>query len=94
MDAVLRAIFGADGSAPVMIDLSDSVQPNQKFEVNLTEHQRKSLIEFCNLGKWLRCSSIPTRREVVGGSRGYSGSASAAGVGNVQTHCVSDLVGF
>ncbi len=37
-----------------MIDLSDSIQPNQKFLVNLTKHQRKSLIEFCNLFKRLR----------------------------------------
>lgn len=54
MDAVLRAIFGSDGSSPVMIDLSESVQPNRKFLVNLTEHQRKSLIEFCNLSKRLQ----------------------------------------
>jgi hypothetical protein len=54
MDAVLRAIFGSDGSSPVMIDLGDSIQPNQKFEVNLTEHQRESLIKFCNLGNRLR----------------------------------------
>ena len=54
MDAVRRAIFGSEGSSPVMIDLSDSIQPNQRFEVNLTEHQRKSLVEFCNLGKRLQ----------------------------------------
>ena len=54
MDMVLRSIFGSGGSAPVVIDLSDLIQPHQKFEVNLTEYQRQSLVEFCNLGKWLQ----------------------------------------
>ena len=54
MDAVLRSIFGSEGSSPVMIDRSESIQPNQKFEVNLTEHQRKSLVGFCNLSKRLQ----------------------------------------
>ena len=54
MDAVLRSIFGSEGSSPVMIDLSDSIQSNHKFEVNLTVHQRKSLVEFCNLSKRLQ----------------------------------------
>jgi hypothetical protein len=54
MDMVLRSIFGSGGSAPVVIDLSDLIQPHQKFEVNLTEYQRQSLVEFCNLGKRLQ----------------------------------------
>jgi hypothetical protein len=54
MDEVLRAIFGSDGSSPVVIDMSDVVQPNNKFELHLTEHQRKSVIEFCNLPIRLR----------------------------------------
>jgi hypothetical protein len=54
MDEVLRAIFGSDGSSPMVIDMSDVVQRNKKFELHLTENQRKSIIEFCNLFTRLR----------------------------------------
>jgi hypothetical protein len=53
MDEVLRAIFGAGDLAPGMIDLSGSVRPGKTFELTLTENQRKSLIECCNLPKRL-----------------------------------------
>lgn len=54
MDEVLKAIFGTDGPTPVVIDLSDSVKPNKKFEVSLTENQRKSLVAWCNLPNRLK----------------------------------------
>ncbi len=54
MNEVLRAIFGSDGSSPVVIDMSDVVQPNKKFELHLTEHQRNSVVEFSNLSTRLR----------------------------------------
>jgi hypothetical protein len=53
MDEVLKAIFGVEGPSPVVIDLSKSLQRGKKFPVSLTENQRNSLVEFCNLPKRL-----------------------------------------
>jgi hypothetical protein len=54
MDLVLKAIFAGSDLSPVVIDMSDVAKPDKKFELELTEHQRKSLVEFCNLSKRLR----------------------------------------
>ena len=71
MDDVLKAIFGADGSSPVRIDLSDSLQRGKKFQVSLTENQRKSLVELCNLPKRLnkKLESAGTGKQVLAMTR-------------------------
>lgn len=67
METVLKAIFEAEEPSPVMVDLSDSVRPNKKFEVSLTENQRKSLIEWCNLPGRLKSKleSAGTGKQIV-----------------------------
>jgi hypothetical protein len=54
IEQVLRTIFGSEGNSPVVIDMSDVAKPYTKFELLLTEHQRKSLVEFCSLSKRLK----------------------------------------
>ena len=54
MDMVLKAIFSGGGPTPVVIDLSDEVQPNKKFPLTLTQPQRLSLLEHLDLDPRLK----------------------------------------
>ena len=104
IETVLKAVFGGGGLAPVMIDLSDVVTPLMNFELALTEHQRKSLIDFTHLParliKKLRNAGpgkqtvIVTRTELdelndeIGGSARYAPAADRKRLMAVQSRVV------
>jgi hypothetical protein len=105
MDLVLKAIFSGDGLTPVTFDLSDVAKPNKKFELELTEHQRKSLVEFCSLSTRLRKkletagsgrqTVVVTRSEMdllhdeIGGSARYAPAADRKRLMAVQKRVVT-----
>jgi hypothetical protein len=104
IEKVLRTIFGSEGNSPVVIDMSDVAKPYTKFELLLTEHQRKSLVEFCSLSKRLkkkletagsgRQTVIVTRSEMdllhdeIGGSARYAPATDRKRLMSVQTRIV------
>ena len=54
IETVLKAVFRGGESTPVVIDLSDEVQPNKKFPLTLTQPQRLSLLEHLDLDPSLK----------------------------------------